>query len=70
MVVSVAADCRFNLACYSGFRNGDASLLINADSTAFANRSTSQHALYMSNPVTHGTTCMVHPLLPQNHHHP
>ena len=45
--------------CRADFKNMTASLLINANSTAFADRSTSQFASYMSNPVVRGTTCMV-----------
>ena len=43
----------------AGLMNKSASLLINANSTAFADLSTSQFASYMSNPVVRGTTCMV-----------
>lgn len=45
--------------CRADFKNMTASLLINANSTAFDDRSTSQFASYMSNPVVRGTTCMV-----------
>ena len=64
-----SANCLVSAKC-SGFKDGSASLLINANATVFANRSTSQLAQYMANPVTHGTTCMVHPLSPPNHCHP
>ena len=50
------------LTCDRGradFKHKSASLLITANSTAFANQSTSELSGYMSSPVVRGTTCMV-----------